>query len=87
MRNDIGHPIARRGGWAGRPVNLIPSFGGATAAVAAAFGVLLPDYLQPSLSLPSLGMLPASLPDFAEQAAKTPEPAGLVALLAGALKV
>jgi len=72
---------------AGHPVYLIPSFGGATAAAAAALGVRLPDYLTPSLSLSSLGTLPAPLQDFAEQAAKTPEPAGLVALLAGALKV
>lgn len=78
---EIGlHAAARRA------VYLIPSFGGATAAAAAAFGVKLPDYLTPSLRLDPMGTLPAHLQSFAEQAAHTPEPAGLVALLAGALK-
>jgi hypothetical protein len=67
----------------GHPVYLIPSFGGATAA--AALGVRLPDYLAPHHPFPVTGTLAPAVRDFAEKAAETPEPAGLVALLAGAL--
>lgn len=70
----------------GRAVYLIPSFGGATAAAAAALGVALPDYLTPTLRLDPMGTLLAPYQEFAEQAAQTPEPAGLVALLAGVIK-
>lgn len=69
----------------GHPVYLIASFGGATAAAAAALGARLPDYLTPRVPFPVIGTLAPAARDFAENAAETPEPAALVALLAGAL--